>query len=400
MRVNARRPLYARILLTALMAILLLGAAVAPAFAADEPAPAEWTFAIYVAADNNLESAWDDINVPALLGVPASDDVHVVALVDRLSTDTTELVEFEGDEVTVVATYGEMNFGDGDTFKWFIEEVARLYPAKHLALDMWDHGGAWRGICWDDSSGHDAIRMAELHTALVSAAVPVDILAFDACNMADLAVAYELACTGLVDVMVASEEMIPFAGFPYDLMLAPLAGDPTRSAEEFAADMVDGWGQLYGSLKGWTGVCLSAVDVRAVREAIPALQEWTACLAAGMPVFERDYRAALYASWRAQSSWQFDLIGFCDNLANDKDLKKGDGMKLRSATIAVSDAMKGAVIANHTTHITAEASGIAVWWANASAWHDFEALFGDGVAYAQPAPVGVGWLDLLRAYWN
>jgi len=376
--------------------VALLALFAAPALAAGE---AEWTFAIYVAADNNLESAWDDINVPALQRIPASDKVHIVALVDRLSTETTELVEFEGDDVTVVATYDEMNFGDGATFQWFVEEVATLYPSSHLAVDMWDHGGAWRGICWDESSAHDAIRMAELHVALVGAGVPVDILAFDACNMADLAVAYELAGTGLVDIMVASEEMIPFAGFPYDLMLAPLAGDHTRSPEEFAADMVDGWGQLYGSLKGWTAVCLSAVDVRKVREAIPALQAWAGALAVGMPLYERDYKAALYASWKAQSSWQYDVIGFCDNLAADRDLKKAEGAKVRSAAVAVADAMKGAVIANHTTRITADASGIAVWWANASAWKSYEDLFGANTAFAQPAPVGVGWYELLQSYF-
>lgn len=396
MTTHARGSLCARLCLTALMVVALLAVFAAPAFAADE---AQWTFGLYIAADNNLESAWDDINVPALLGIPESEDVHIVALVDRLSTSTTELIEFEGGVATVVDTYGEMDFGDGANLQWFVEYLAAEYPSEHLAVDLWDHGAAWRGICYDDSSDNDRITMPELRTSIAAAGVPIDILAFDACNMADMAVAYEIALSGVVDIMVASEEMIPFAGFAYDLMLAPVALEPDRTPEQVAADMVDGWGAYYDGLGGYTMVCLSAIDVREVRGAIPALQTWTQRMTEGVPLFKQDYKMTLAKTWTALNSWQYDFISFCDRLALDPDLNKADGMKLKTATVAVAEAMRGAVIANHTTRWTAGATGIAVWWANAGDWASYEALFGANTAFAQPAPVGVGWYDLLQTYY-
>ena len=67
------------------------------ASAASGPRTDDWTVALYVGADNNLEVAWDDYSLPALLGIPASKRVNIVAMVDRLSTDTVELIEFSGD---------------------------------------------------------------------------------------------------------------------------------------------------------------------------------------------------------------------------------------------------------------------------------------------------------------
>ena len=393
---HARGSLCARLCLTALTVVALLAVFAAPAFATDE---AEWTFGLYIAADNNLESAWDDINVPALLGIPASEDVHIVALVDRLSTASTELVEFEGDAATVVDIYPEMNFGDPANLQWFVEELAARYPSEHLAVDLWDHGGAWRGICYDDSSEKDRITMPELRASIVAAGVPIDILAFDACNMADMAVAYELALSELVDIMVASEEMIPFAGFAYDLMLAPVALEPGRTPEQVATDLVDGWGAYYDGVGGYTMVCLSAIDVREVRAAIPALQTWVQRMTAGVQLFKHDYKMALVKTWTALNSWQYDFITLCDRLALSPDLKKADGMKLKTATVAVADAMRGAVIANHTTRWTAGATGIAVWWANAADWVSYEALFGANTAFAAPAPTGAGWYELLQTYY-
>jgi hypothetical protein len=363
-----------------------------PALAADE---ADWTFAVYVAADNDLESSWDGVNVPALLRVPASADVHIVALVDRLSTTTVELIEFEGDQATVVEVFDEVNSGDGATFEWFLGLVAARYPAEHLAVTMWDHGGGWKYICADDSSDGDRITMGELHAALDGAAVPIDILAFDACNMADVAVAYELALTGLVDLMVASEEMIPLDGFGYDHMLTPLAADPTLTPEELAQDMVDGWGLYYDPLAWAKTVCLSAVDVHAVGEARAALQTWVRRLGDGLPRYAKDYSLALTKTWRAKAGRQYDLLGLCGELAADPDLKRSG---IRPASLAVAKAIEKAVLARHTTAWTAEATGLTVWWANIGEWKYFEAAFGDDVAFAEDAPVGIGWYDLLLAY--
>lgn len=383
--------------LAVVVAVLVLaGPAVAgPKVGSKVPRTADWTFAVYVDADNNLESSWDGESLPALLRVPRAPGVNVVAVVDRLSTDGVQLVRFDGGAMRVVATYPEKNMGDGATFAWFIAEVAKRFPARNLAVTAWDHGYGWRYFCTDDTSGGDRITLDEMRAALNAAPVPVDVLAFDCCNMADVAVAYEAALTDRVTYMVASEESVPLEGFAYDLMLAPLATDPSRTPEQLATDMVHGWGAYWDPVSWANDVCLSAVDVRAVGASRAALQTWVAALAAGMAVHDKDYQNALTRTWKAWASRQYDLVGLCRALASGR---AGDDAAIRASSEAVAAQIEAAVVANHTAAGSAPATGLTVWWGDKSGWQYFEAAFGSQVAFAQPPPVGVGWYDLLQQY--
>ena len=399
MKSQARRPASARARTAALFAVLLLALLVAPATASADTAgdtKADWTFAVYVAADNNLESSWDDVSLPALLGVPASDAVHIVAMVDRLSTQGTQIIEFEGDRQTVVGTFEEKDTGDGATFEWFVRKVAAEYPSTNLAVTMWDHGYAWRYVCTDDSADGDRITMPELRAALDDAAVDVDILAFDACAMADVAVAYELALAGTVDYMLASEAMVPLDGYAYDLMLTPLAVDPSRSPKELLADMLAGWSEYYDPLSWAKYVCLSAVDVRLIGAATPELQTWATALTAGLPANEPIYRDVLKKVWRPSSTRQYDLIGLAEDLAAEPALA---GTQVAAGSAAAAKAVAEAVVATSTTRWSAEARGLTVWWGNKGDWNYYAEAFGADVTFALPTDDGgVGWYDLLDAY--
>ncbi len=396
---QARRPASARAGTAALFALILLAMLAAPAVASAETATeAPWTFAVYVAADNNLESSWDDVSLPALLRVSNDANVRIVAMVDRLSTEGTEFIEIrDGDvfDVELDEDPGELNTGDGKTFEWFLEQLAVEYPSTNLAVTMWDHGYAWRYVCSDDSSDGDAITMAELHAALEEAGERIDILAFDACAMGDVAVAYELAATGTVDYMVGSEEMVPLDGFAYDLMLAPLADDSSLSPAEVAVDMVDGWGQYYDPLTWAKSVCLSAVNVRAIGDAASALQTWSSALAAGLPDDAAVYRKVLIKTWRATQTRQYDLVGLCERLAGDPAL---EDTGVPTASTAVAQAVSAAVLATHSTRWNEGATGLTVWWGNIGDWKYYGDPFVD-VLFAQPIVAGgVGWYDFLLAY--
>jgi hypothetical protein len=289
-----------------------------------------------------------------------------------------------------------MNMGDGATFEWFLEEVAAEYPSENLAVTMWDHGYAWRYVCQDDSSDGDRITMAELHAALDGAGVPIDVLAFDACAMGDIAVAYELALAGAVDYMVASEAMVPLDGYAYDLMLAPLAADPSRSPEQLLTDMLAGWGEYYTPLSWAKSVCLSAVDVRRVGEAAAALQDWSAALTAGLPANQTVYREVLKKVWRPSSTRQYDLIGLAERLAADPALA---GTQAGEASAVAAEAVTAAVVGTSTTRWSAEALGLTVWWGNKGDWNYYAEAFGTGVTFALPVDDGgVGWYALLDAY--
>jgi hypothetical protein len=152
-----------------------------------------WTVAVYVCADNDLEPYWEATSLAMLLNIPESDGVEFVAYVDLMSTEETRIMTINGGETALVESLPEMNFGEGATFEWFLEDVDARFEPENLAVIAWDHGSAWRGFCYDYTSG-DRITPAEMRGAIIGAGVTIDILAFD-------------ATLGVIDVSVISDSI-------------------------------------------------------------------------------------------------------------------------------------------------------------------------------------------------
>jgi hypothetical protein len=252
---------------------------------AQEP-PAKWTFMVYMDADNNLEvDAIEDFLEMAQVG--SNDDVHIVVLFDRIDGynssygdwTSTRLFHIEQNDLPTAGegiSWGEVNMGDPQTLVQFVTSAAADYPADHYALVLWNHGGGWRGraeqkagnapfkdVCWDDTSW-DVLYTYELRQALEEIETTVgtiDLIGFDACLMGMIEVAYELRNHG--EVMVASEEAEPVAGWAYDAVLADLAADPLMTAAQLGQVIVDRYAQETAWFPGYT---LSAIDLSEVEE--------------------------------------------------------------------------------------------------------------------------------------
>ena len=350
-----------------------------------------WTVAIYVSGDNNLEKYWDDISLPSLLLLPANDKLTIVAYIDRLSTSGTEVVEISGDVTKPVATYGEMNFGAGQTFQWFLDDVEANYSSDKLAVVAWDHGYAWRYISDDDSSDSDRITMPEFQAAIEAAGVYIDVLAFDACNMASVEVAYQVALTELVGMMVGSEESVPTTGFPYDLMLMPTALDTSTTPAEFATDMVLGFQEFYEPQTWASTVALSAVDLPALLDAADEIGAWTEAIHSCMPVYEENYKLDLMESYFAWCThYHVDIADLGDTLLADATITD-EG--LRTATADMVAAIDGAVVSCWGGRAALDARGLTLWWGYGGDWKFYSEAYAE-VAFA----VDMGWWDVLDDY--
>jgi photosystem II stability/assembly factor-like uncharacterized protein len=370
-------------------AAVVLGAGAAAARAAAPPAA--WTYALYVNADNDLQYAWPQFTVPALEQIPPSDQVNVVAMVDLHSTRGTRLVRFSGGTMTTVATFPEKDFGSGSTFEWFIKQVHTRFPSQHLAVTVWDHGYGWHYFSWDDTS-RDAITLPEMRSAITGAGVPLDILAFDACNMADIDDVYDAAKTKLVDYLVASEETIDQDGFPYGAMLAPLAADPGMDAPTLAGDMVRGWQRYYRPLRCFNWCSLSAIDVASVGAARQAATTWVAALNADLPQYRGVYRDILNHTIYGWESWQLDLISFARHLASDPRIVDP---ALKLASTGLADTLSPSVTALTSGSYAREFTGLAVWWGEGSEWPEYGTAYGRQVAFGKDT----GWYAFLKR-WN
>jgi len=359
------------------------------------PAATQWTYAIYMDGDNSLDKYWEQYSLPFLLKLPAGDGLEVVAMTDRSTTSGTQLVEIEGATQTVVASYPEKDFGDGATFQWFIQEVRAKYPSTYLAVSVWDHGYGWRYFAADDTSGGDSITMSEMRTALAGAGVNVDILAFDCCNMANTEVAYEAALSGKVKVMVASEETVPQNGYPYDLMLTPVAQNPTRTPSQVASDMVAGWGTYYAKQTWANDAHLSAMDITKIGTTKADLQNWSSLLNAKLPAYKKSYTTAISKSWFPWATDYVDLGDLCKKLNAQAAITDP---ALRAANDKIVADLTAARIAQTTRRTSANATGLTIWWPTSSTWGPNQANYLAQSTFAQPLPNGADWWTFLNAY--
>lgn len=255
---------------------------------APEPDPErQWSIAIYVGGDNNLEkNALDDLR-EMQAGMPEH-GVAVTVLIDRAKgyvasdpdwTDTRVLRVEPGTDgaFATLAAPGELDTADPATLGSFVAGAFRRFPAPHHAVVIWDHGGGWTGVVQDDDApggpkeGHlltlGGVR-AGVRAGLQQAGVlKLDLLAFDACLMSQLEVG--LAVHDLADTLVASEAIVPGAGFPYDQLLPQFAA--TTDPVAIARALVSAYGE-HTKTHEKPDSTLFAIDLRALPDVAAALE--------------------------------------------------------------------------------------------------------------------------------
>ncbi len=131
---------------------------------------------------------------------------------------------------------GEIECGNPDTLKNFIDWSTENFPAEHYGLIMVDHGQGWRWICREYAyADFDRIDMPELKNAIISTGIKFDFIGFDACVMNQIEVLYQLMdCTHFI---VGTEHSIGVSGWPLPPMLEPLKNElisPYQICKHFA----------------------------------------------------------------------------------------------------------------------------------------------------------------------
>jgi hypothetical protein len=176
-----------------------------------------WTVMVYMAADNYMKYFYqNDINAMKVAG--STDQVNIIVLKDTQENQDSKILRITKGGTEVLEEKGELNMGDSQTLTDFIDYSTQNYPADHYALFLYGHGKfndvvngvdilAFNKICRDDShTDYLDIANGELIQALDTLNNPVhfDIIGFDSCLTASLAVAYEIK--NYANYMIASQD--------------------------------------------------------------------------------------------------------------------------------------------------------------------------------------------------
>ena len=210
-----------------------------------------WTIMVYVDGDNDLDPyAIQNINSMEMVG--STDKVKIIVQYDSYGYAGARryYIAKDYDQFNIVSPIiediGEVNMGTGETLIDFIRFCVKNYPAQRYALILWNHGNGFKkpgslqkDICWDETSGDDALTIPEVEQALKQAGVYFDLFAMDACLMGMLEVAYEVRNHN--EIFVASEDNVPGEGFNYQHFLENLITSPYMGPDSLARVMIDSY---------------------------------------------------------------------------------------------------------------------------------------------------------------
>lgn len=214
-----------------------------------EPTPiprAKWTVFNYCAADNNLYAyIYDD--VASMEQVGSTGSVQVVTQFDHRDGGGAYRFRVEKDgaggdpkriDSPVLQALGNTNMSDPATLTDFLVWGMKKFPSEKTMLLIADHGKGWQGAIQDD--GHKGwMSLPQIGQALSDAEKTtgrkLDVIGFDACQMASVEVASELK--DRASFMVASQALEGREGWPYQHLMTMDSLGEMQKAHLFKSDV-------------------------------------------------------------------------------------------------------------------------------------------------------------------
>jgi hypothetical protein len=249
----------------------------------------EWTYLVYMAGANSLSPKISG-DLRELGFAAPSPDGHILAFVnDKIKVagfpEPRTRYMFQSGGVMIEDPSKKVLTGSSaldsgapstlvDAAKWAIDN----YPSNKFVLIIWNHGDVLnrsgdrlvadlafgdlafhqdlsnpsalnqnfaRGVCYNEFTGNyfsDARLASALSQIKAYRGSNIDILAFDACFMASVEIAYAVA--PYVDYMVGSQNSVPGTGYAYATML----NAPSSNVESAGGQMLVGYTLFYSSL--------------------------------------------------------------------------------------------------------------------------------------------------------
>jgi len=334
---------------------------------------ADWTFMVYLDGDNNLEAAAiDDFLEMAHIGSTA--DVNIVVQFDRSTLDETTggtgyssdysdwtdtrrglVAQDDVPDAGWGASIGEANMGDPNVLEAFLTYAMTNYQADHYALILWDHGSGYTGVEFDETDG-DNLTMSELSSGIqagLSAAgvSRIDLVNFDGCLMSMAEVAHQLK--DVADIMVTSEDLVPYDGLPYDRVLEDLVALPQMSPTELAELMANEYLKYYA----FTGT-YAVTDLRQMDGLSAALSDFAdTFINDGTP--EDRYQLSQYwmtVPWFADPNY-LDIGVLMTDISDDTVMTQS----IRDAADDVLTAYGDTIIANYAGSWSSGGSGLSIY---------------------------------------
>ena len=336
----------------------------------------KWTILIYLDADNDLESM-GIANFNQMESIGSTTDVHIIVQMDRKDgadpnnehwTDTRRYLITHDTDSNVMHSIrlddpplGELDMGNPNTLRNFVTWGEREFPSDHYCLIIWDHGSGWqirtlsvapehKYIATDDTSA-DSMNITDIPSALAGA--NLDVIAFDACYMQELEVAYELRNSA--HYLVASTAAEPSQGYNYARWLNRING--STSPEDLCRTIVEAYAAEYPNPH--RDITQSAIDLTLIQQVADSASAFATLLRAKASTYSIDLAdardSALNYSADATPRYNVDLLDYANRCSSAL------GAQATATYSALNSAMNSAVIASIHNLDMPNAHGLAIY---------------------------------------
>ena len=371
---------------------------------------AKWSVLVYLVADNDLDQYTEE-DFQELKDGGSSDSVNVLILVDRLYDDAY-LYYIKDNDMVELESLGEVNMGDPETLKWFVEYSDTNFPAEHMLLYFWDHGtptggvgvdttlpGSEPGSDWDWLSHHEMISALAGHH--------LDVIACDECSIGQMETLYEYASNGLdVDYVVASESYIGWRGFSYDKIHQRLVLDPDMGALDLSMVIVEEFTNLF-SVAPFKSEILTTQSVFDMSKIIPLGDAVTAmadALAKDIDSHRDIIKEAQLESimpWGARLESWIDMPTFVEYILDSVKESSKVHKACEAVMAAYSEAMLGMGVTKSSEMYGYQGMGILFPASHNSYTVPYaESEWGGFNIYITFDFPSMGWWPFLESYWG
>jgi len=162
------------------------------------------------------------------------------------------------------------DMGNPEVLTAFIEHLNSLGTYDTRMLTLWNHGGAYQGVCWDENSKNQ-LTLNELKTVLASQDKPFEIIGMDACLMANYSVAETLKTHA--SYLLASEELEPGHGWEYKDVIQTIGTQKDKNPVEIGKGIINSFVDTQ-SHKDTSQKTLSLIDLTKIDEITKAFDNF------------------------------------------------------------------------------------------------------------------------------
>jgi cysteine peptidase C11 family protein/type IX secretion system substrate protein len=235
----------------------------------------EWTLLVYVIGTDIVSDAITDIGEMKAAG--KTDNVNIIGMLggsklEDWKTPSVSLFE-DGIEYTLDYTPIDSKMVSVANLTQFIDYGVKNYPAKKYMVAFYNHGMSIRGWGWDETTDTQ-FRVNDLkagieNTQYVKNGNKFDLLAFDACLMANLEAQYALK--DVANYFIASEEEEPWHAWNWTPIITAMNSQSNLTVPQLGKIIVDGF-LKQAEDKKTHGITLSLVDLSKLQGLVTSIE--------------------------------------------------------------------------------------------------------------------------------